>query len=39
VLALRIGAAGIVVLLLSGLGMMHVIRRNRPHLSQRGNRS
>jgi protein SCO1 len=30
VLALRIGAAGAVVLLLSGLGVMHVIRRNRP---------
>ena len=39
VLALRIGAAGAVVLLLSGLGVMHVIRRNRPHPSQRGNRS
>jgi protein SCO1/2 len=39
VLALRIGAAGAVVLLLSGLGMMHVIRKHRPHPSQRGNRS
>jgi protein SCO1/2 len=39
VLALRIGAAGAVVLLLSGLGMMHVIRKNRPHPPQRGNRS
>jgi hypothetical protein len=38
VLALRIGAAGAVVLLLSGLGMMHVIRKHR-HPSQRGNRS
>lgn len=39
VLALRIGAAGAVVLLLSGLGMMHVIRKHRPHPPQRGNRS
>jgi protein SCO1/2 len=30
VMALRIGAAGFVVLLLSAFGVMHVIRRNRP---------
>ena len=37
VLALRVGAAGFVVLLLSGLGVMHVIRKNRP-LHPKGNR-
>ena len=31
VMALRIGAAGFVVLFLSALGVMHVIRRARPH--------
>jgi protein SCO1/2 len=31
VMALRIGAAGFVVLLLSAFGVMHVIRRNRSH--------
>jgi protein SCO1 len=30
VLALRVGAAGFVVLLLAGLGMIHVIRRSKP---------
>jgi protein SCO1 len=34
VMALRIGAAGFVVLLLSGFGMMHVIRRNRPGVNR-----
>jgi protein SCO1/2 len=34
VMALRIGAAGFVVLLLSGLGVMHVIRRNRPGVNR-----
>jgi protein SCO1 len=36
VLALRVGAAGFVVLLLSGLGVMRVIRKSRP-LSHKGN--
>ncbi len=39
VLALRIGAAGFVVLLLSGLGVFHAIRKNRPVLEVKGNRS
>jgi protein SCO1 len=41
VLALRVGAAGFVVLLLAGLGALHVIRRSRPvlHVTGRGNRS
>jgi len=30
VVALRLGAAGFVVLLLAGLGMMHLVRRSRP---------
>jgi protein SCO1/2 len=34
VMALRIGAAGFVVLLLSVFGMMHVIRRNRPGVNR-----
>jgi len=34
VLALRIGAAGFVVLLLSALGVMHLIRRARPGVSR-----
>jgi protein SCO1/2 len=34
VMALRIGAAGFVVLLLSGLGVMHVIRRSRPGVNR-----
>lgn len=39
VLALRIGAAGFVVLLLSGLGVFHAIRKSRPVLEVKGNRS
>jgi protein SCO1/2 len=39
VLALRIGAAGFVVLLLSGLGVMRVIRKARPVGSPRGNQA
>jgi protein SCO1 len=39
VLALRIGAAGFVVLLISGLGVLRVIRKNRPLLEGKGNRS
>jgi len=39
VMALRIGAAGFVVLLLSGLGVIHAIRKNRPVLEVKGNRS
>jgi protein SCO1/2 len=34
VMALRIGAAGFVVLLLSVLGVMHVIRRSRPGVNR-----
>jgi protein SCO1/2 len=34
VMALRIGAAGFVVLLLSAFGVMHVIRRNRPGVTR-----
>jgi protein SCO1/2 len=34
VMALRIGAAGFVVLLLSAFGVMHVIRRNRPGVNR-----
>lgn len=34
VMALRIGAAGFVVLLLSALGVMHFIRRNRPGVNR-----
>jgi protein SCO1/2 len=34
VMALRIGAAGFVVLLLSGLGMMHFIRKSRPGVNR-----
>jgi protein SCO1/2 len=37
VLALRIGAAGFVVLLLSGLGVMRVIRKHRPVVLSKGN--
>jgi protein SCO1/2 len=36
VMALRIGAAGFVVLFLSGLGVMHVIRKSSPRRSSRG---
>jgi protein SCO1 len=40
VMALRIGAAGFVILLLSGLGMLHVIRRNKgAPVLEKGNRS
>lgn len=41
VMALRIGAAGFVILLLSGLGMFHVIRKNKSSLagSEKENRS
>jgi protein SCO1/2 len=39
VLALRIGAAGCVILLLSGLGIYQAIRKNRPVLEVKGNRS
>jgi len=39
VLALRIGAAGFVVLLLSGLGLMRIVRRSRPLPLSRGNRA
>lgn len=34
VMALRIGAAGFVVLLLSGLGMMHFIKKSRPGVNR-----
>jgi protein SCO1/2 len=34
VMALRVGAAGFLVLLLSALGVMHVIRRNRPGVNR-----
>ena len=34
VLALRIGAAGFVVLLLSGLGVLHLVRRSRPGVTR-----
>lgn len=37
VLALRVGAAGFVVLLLSGLGVMRVIRKHRPVVLSKGN--
>jgi protein SCO1/2 len=37
VMALRIGAAGFVVLLLSGLGMLHVIRKKGQQVSEKGN--
>ena len=40
VMVLRIGAAGFVVLLLSGLGMLHTIRKNKGrHGSEKENRS
>ena len=40
VMALRIGAAGFVVLLLSGLGVLHSIRKSRSsHVSEKENRS
>jgi protein SCO1 len=39
VLALRIGAAGFVVLLLSGFGLLRFIRKNRPLPEGKGNRS
>lgn len=39
VLALRIGAAGFVVLLLSGLGMMRIVRKNRPVVPSKGNQA
>ena len=34
VMALRIGAAGFVVLLLSALGVMHIVRRSRPGVNR-----
>lgn len=34
VMALRIGAAGFVVLLLSGLGLVHLLRRTRPGVTR-----
>jgi hypothetical protein len=40
VLVLRIGAAGFLILLLSGLGMLHLVRRSKgPVLEVKGNRS